>query len=154
MQMDSWNEREINCMLKGGNKKLLDFFKKYNIHQRMKIDDKYNTPAAELYRGMYIFNLNLNSMFFRIDALVENRPPPTELPKREAPRVPPPKTDYAPEEEATHPGESFEDRYNRMTRESNERLAKKFGGSGHTVYILYYYLYFIENARYWLMSSS
>lgn len=93
-------------------------------------------------------------MSFRIDALVENRPPPTELPKREAPRVPPPKTDYAPEEEATHPGESFEDRYNRMTRESNERLAKKFGGSGHTVYILYYYLYFIENARYWLMSSS
>lgn len=56
--MDSWSEREINCMLKGGNQKLLDFFKKYNIHQRMKIEDKYNTPAAELYRGMYIYIYN------------------------------------------------------------------------------------------------
>lgn len=49
--------------------------------------------------------------------------------------MPPPKTDFAPEEEATHPGESFEDRYNRLTRESNERLAQKYGGTGHTVYI-------------------
>lgn len=124
--MDSWSEREIDCMLKGGNKKLLDFFKKYNIHQRMKISDKYDTPAAELYRGMYLFFW----FFISIDALVEGRSPPTELPKREPKAIPPPQTDFAPEEEATHPGESFADRYNRLTRESNERMKNKFGGTG------------------------
>ncbi|OAO13342.1 ARF-GAP protein [Blastocystis sp. ATCC 50177/Nand II] len=67
-QMDSWSEKEIQAMRVGGNQNLNDFFAKYNIPKNATIKQKYNSPAAELYREI-------------IKAKVEGREPPTELPR-------------------------------------------------------------------------
>jgi hypothetical protein len=51
----------------GGNTNCIEFLKKYNIPKSMPIAQKYNTPAATLYRD-------------RIEAAANGRPLPTELP--------------------------------------------------------------------------
>lgn len=63
--MDAWKPNEIKAMQLGGNAKLIAHFKKYGV-DRMAIADKYNTPAAEMYRDI-------------ISALKEGRAPPTDI---------------------------------------------------------------------------
>jgi hypothetical protein len=65
--MDSWNDKQIQKMRVGGNDKLNDFLQQYGIPKTMPIPQKYNTPAASLYRD-------------RVDAAANGRPLPTELP--------------------------------------------------------------------------
>lgn len=59
----------------GGNQNLNDFFAKYNIPKNATIKQKYNSPAAELYREMCPFFSLLTPS---IKAKVEGREPPTE----------------------------------------------------------------------------
>lgn len=51
----------------GGNDQCIQFLKQYGIPKNMPIPQKYNTPAAMLYKD-------------RIDAAANGRPLPTELP--------------------------------------------------------------------------
>ena len=67
--MDSWSEKQIKMMRLGGNKRMVDWFDKHNIPKSTSIQQKYNTPAAQLYR-------------LRLKAIAEGRDPPTELPKQ------------------------------------------------------------------------
>ena len=67
VSMDSWNEKQIQKMRVGGNDQCIQFLQKYGIPKSMPIPQKYNTPAAALYRD-------------RIDAAANGRPLPTELP--------------------------------------------------------------------------
>ena len=68
VSMDSWTEKQINIMRNGGNDKFIEFLQKYNIKKETPIANKYNMPAAILYKD-------------RLLAQVEGRPLPTELPK-------------------------------------------------------------------------
>lgn len=65
--MDSWNDKQIQKMRVGGNDKLNQFLQQYGVGKTTPIPQKYNAPAAALYRD-------------RIDAQVHGRPLPTELP--------------------------------------------------------------------------
>lgn len=65
--MDSWNDKQIRMMKVGGNDKCIKFLKQYNVEKNVPIPQKYNSPAALLYRD-------------RITAEVEGKPLPTELP--------------------------------------------------------------------------
>ena len=71
--MDSWTEKQIETMRRGGNSKANDFIDKPDIQAihdiGNKIKHKYNSPYAELYRQ-------------RLRAEVEGKPLPTELPER------------------------------------------------------------------------
>ena len=67
VSMDSWNQKQIDQMRKGGNEKCIEFLKQYNVPKTMPIQQKYNTPAALLYKD-------------RLQAEMEGRPLPTELP--------------------------------------------------------------------------
>ena len=58
---------KINKMRLGGNDKCIAFLKEYGIPKNMPIAQKYNMPAALLYRD-------------RIDAAANGRELPTELP--------------------------------------------------------------------------
>ncbi len=51
----------------GGNDQCIQFLQKYGVPKNMPIAQKYNTPAAALYRD-------------RLDAMANGRPLPTELP--------------------------------------------------------------------------
>ena len=55
-------------MRNGGNDKFIEFLQKYDIKKETPIANKYNMPAAILYKD-------------RLLAQVEGRPLPTELPK-------------------------------------------------------------------------
>lgn len=48
--MDAWNEMQLKKMQLGGNAKMNDFFAKYGVAKATSIVDKYNSPAAEIYR--------------------------------------------------------------------------------------------------------
>ncbi len=48
--MDAWNEIQLKKMQLGGNAKMNDFFAKYGVPKAAGIVDKYNSPAAEIYR--------------------------------------------------------------------------------------------------------
>lgn len=50
LSMDTWLEAQLKLMALGGNKKLRDFFEKYDLHEE-EINNKYNSCAAEWYRG-------------------------------------------------------------------------------------------------------
>eukprot|EP01032_Pedospumella_encystans_P023058 gene23058-26113_t len=65
--MDSWNDKQIQKMRVGGNDQCNQFLQKYGVPKNMPIPQKYNTPAAMLYKD-------------RIDAAANGRPLPTELP--------------------------------------------------------------------------
>lgn len=51
--MDSWTEKQINLMKNGGNNKFNDFLKAYDIKKETPIANKYNQPAAILYKDRY-----------------------------------------------------------------------------------------------------
>jgi ADP-ribosylation factor GTPase-activating protein 1 len=65
VSMDAWKEREIKAMRLGGNSKLIQHFKQYNV-DKLSIKEKYNTPAAAMYREI-------------MTCLKEGRPVPTDI---------------------------------------------------------------------------
>jgi ADP-ribosylation factor GTPase-activating protein 1 len=110
VSMDSWSEKQIKMMKSGGNDKCNEFLKGHSVPKTMAIPQKYNTPAAELYRD-------------RLSAEVEGRPLPTEL--------------KAPSSNVIQgsdplPGESEKDyvaRQRKLQEEARERMRQKFGTS-------------------------
>jgi len=50
--MDSWSEKQIEMMKRGGNKRLREFFELYQIPRDAPADFKYKTRAAAYYRDM------------------------------------------------------------------------------------------------------
>ena len=71
VSMDSWTQKQIEMMISGGNAACNSFLKKYGVaSETHSISQKYNSPAASLYRD-------------RLLAIVEKRDPPTELPSAE-----------------------------------------------------------------------
>jgi ADP-ribosylation factor GTPase-activating protein 1 len=113
--MDSWNEKQINMMRSGGNDECVAFLAKYNVPKSMPIPQKYNTPAALLYKD-------------RLLAKVEGRALPTELPKVSASQS----TSSVQGGSDPLPGESETDyvaRQRRLQEEARERMRAKFGAS-------------------------
>mmetsp|Transcript_18822 Transcript_18822/g.41944 ORF Transcript_18822/g.41944 Transcript_18822/m.41944 type:complete len:241 (+) Transcript_18822:194-916(+) len=110
VSMDSWNEKQIQKMKVGGNLKCIDFLKSHGVAKTTPIPQKYNTPAAMLYKD-------------RVDAEANGRPLPTELPAvAEA------------SGEGTDPlaGESEADyvaRQRRLQEQARDRMRAKFGTS-------------------------
>jgi hypothetical protein len=71
--MDNWTDKQITLMKTGGNQECNDFLKKHGVDiEKTTIREKYDTPAAELYKEVLL-------------ARVEGRPEPTELPKKKNP---------------------------------------------------------------------
>lgn len=108
--MDSWNDKQIAMMKCGGNNKCIDFLKNYNVPKTMNIAQKYNTPAAELYRS-------------RILAEVEGKPLPTEIKASSSKVI---------QGSDPLPGESEADyvaRQRALQDEARARMRQKFGGS-------------------------
>ena len=64
IQMDSWTEKQIQTLKVGGNKKMKDFFEKYQVPATLSITQKYKTVQAEHYRD-------------RIVALRDGKPAPS-----------------------------------------------------------------------------
>ena len=62
--MDSWNDKELAMMAKGGNTRLKEFFKKYDLSSNF---DRYSTKAAVYYRQ----NLNNEAEGQNDDKMVE-----------------------------------------------------------------------------------
>lgn len=75
--MDSWTDAQLALMKGGGNNKCNEYLQKHGIGPRTPIKQKYESPAAQLYKEV-------------LKARVEGRPEPTELPK------PVPKKPYQP----------------------------------------------------------
>ena len=50
VSMDSWSEKQIEAMRKGGNDKCIAFLSDYGIAKNTPIQQKYNSPAAMLYK--------------------------------------------------------------------------------------------------------
>jgi Putative GTPase activating protein for Arf len=50
VSMDSWSEKQIEAMRKGGNEKCIAFLSDYGIAKNTPIQQKYNSPAAMLYK--------------------------------------------------------------------------------------------------------
>lgn len=69
--MDSWSESQIRLMRLGGNQKMIAWFDEHNLPKDTPIHQKYNSPAAELYK-------------LRLKAIDEGKEPPTKLPERKA----------------------------------------------------------------------
>lgn len=50
INMDSWSEKQLNCMRVGGNESMTQFLKQQGFPGDLSIEDKYAAPAMELYR--------------------------------------------------------------------------------------------------------
>lgn len=119
--MDSWTDKQIEMMRCGGNNKCVAFLQSYQVPKNMPIPQKYNTPAAMLYRD-------------RLLAQVEGRPLPTELPVvstnsstkstglHNSKNINP--AEMTAEEQAEWIAEQ-----QRLQEEAKERLRQKFGSS-------------------------
>jgi len=131
--MDSWTDDQLAKMKQGGNNKCNEYLKKHGIGPRTPIKEKYESPAAQLYKEV-------------LKARIEGRPEPTELPKVQ-PRTPPRHQSSggsmggmgggggAPDPNGMErlPGESdsqYVARQTRLREEAKARMAAKFGGSG------------------------
>jgi Putative GTPase activating protein for Arf len=55
VSMDSWSEKQIEAMRKGGNEKCIAFLSDYGIAKNTPIQQKYNSPAAMLYKVRVCF---------------------------------------------------------------------------------------------------
>lgn len=115
VSMDSWTEKQIEKMRLGGNQKCIEFLKQYGVPKTMPIPQKYNTPAAQLYRD-------------RIDAAANGLPLPTELPAASGTST------TAPEATGSDPlpGETeaqYVARQRRLQEEARARMRAKFGSS-------------------------
>lgn len=68
LTMDSWSTKQVKKMKMGGNAQLNAWWKLHNVAD-LGISAKYSSPAAQLYKD-------------RLEAKVEGKPLPTELPKQ------------------------------------------------------------------------
>lgn len=78
IQMDAWPDKHLQVMKTGGNAQCRAFLEKWGVNvdlDRSKIKERYESPAAELYREV-------------LKARIEGRPEPTELPKNKEPTEP------------------------------------------------------------------
>ncbi|KAL3937677.1 MAG: hypothetical protein SGBAC_007263 [Bacillariaceae sp.] len=72
IQMDAWTEKQLQAMKTGGNAQCRAFLQKWGVnvdYDRTKVKERYESPAAELYREV-------------LKARIEGRPEPTELPEQ------------------------------------------------------------------------
>ena len=69
ISFDFWNDKQMEMVRLGGNKRLREFFDKYDLNQR-DLQEKYFTKAAEFYRK-------------RLQALVNNQDLEEEEPSKE-----------------------------------------------------------------------
>jgi len=112
--MDSWTDAQLALMKAGGNDKLNQFLQKHGVASRTPVREKYNSPAAQLYKQV-------------LKARVEGKPEPTELPK-----VAPPSAGDAHGMQRLQ-GETdaqYVARQTRLKDEARKRMQAKFGGSG------------------------
>ena len=129
--MDSWTDAQLALMKGGGNDKCNQYLQQHGIDARTPIKQKYESPAAQLYKEV-------------LKARVEGRPEPTELPK------PVPKKPYQPQSQQQQQqqhgmgstdaqgmerlvGETDQQYVARQTRlrdEAKARMAAKFGAGG------------------------
>lgn len=105
----------------GGNEKCITFLQSYNVRKDTPIQQKYNTPAAMLYRD-------------RLLAEVEGRPLPTELPTVSSTASS--KSTASSHLSNKNPAEMTEEEQRewiaeqqRLQEEARERLRQKFGSS-------------------------
>lgn len=73
--MDAWPEKHLEIMKTGGNAQCRAFLQKWGVNvdfDRSQIKERYESPAAELYREV-------------LKARIEGLPEPTELPERKEP---------------------------------------------------------------------
>ena len=70
VKMDSWTDAQLQRMKMGGNQQCKDFLKRYGIDfEKQSIRQRYDSAPAQLYKDV-------------LDARIEGRPEPTELPER------------------------------------------------------------------------
>lgn len=115
--MDAWSENQIKMMKLGGNDKLRSFFKEYNVtiaSGQSAIVERYNSPAAELYRMQMI-------------AKRDGKPIPTELP---APVSTPSKGTSSSSSSSSSGEMSAIERELKAQEEARERMRAKFGDKG------------------------
>jgi ADP-ribosylation factor GTPase-activating protein 1 len=106
---------QIKLMRSGGNDACNVFLESYGVKRNTPIAQKYNSPAALLYKE-------------RLIAAVEGRPLPTDLPKTAAGNT----AHTTVQGTDPLPGESEADyvaRQRRLQEEARERLRQKFGAS-------------------------
>mmetsp|Transcript_32202 Transcript_32202/g.53795 ORF Transcript_32202/g.53795 Transcript_32202/m.53795 type:complete len:301 (-) Transcript_32202:10-912(-) len=128
VSMDSWNDKQIQKMRVGGNDQCINFLKNYGIAKTTPISQKYNTPAAMLYRD-------------RIDAAANGRPLPTELPAPEGSGSGGGGGSGGINSSDSNPAQGVEPlegeseaqyvaRQRRLQEEARERMRKKLSGTG------------------------
>lgn len=124
--MDSWTDQQLKLMKAGGNNKCNEYLKKHGIDARTPIKQKYESPAAQLYKEV-------------LKARVEGRPEPTELPKPVAKASPQRQASPASlgsndpngmERLAGETEAQYVARQTRLREEAKARMAAKFGSSG------------------------
>jgi Putative GTPase activating protein for Arf len=134
--MDSWTDKQLALMKKGGNNNCNDYLKARGIDPRTPIKAKYESDAAQLYKEV-------------LKARVEGRPEPTTLP----PPQPRSTASSAPSSMNSHMSSSsnvgssagdpngmerllgendhqYIARQTRLREEAKARMAAKFGNSG------------------------
>ena len=91
VSMDSWSEKQIQMMRVGGNDKCNAFLAEHGVRKNTPIPQKYNTPAAMLYKVLTVSFAALTSASHpfsccqdRVSAAAEGRPLPTQLPQAPA----------------------------------------------------------------------
>ena len=77
--MDSWNENQINLMKNGGNQRLRDLFKIYEINQNYSPELLYSTKLLDFYRRL-VLNIIMTQLKCEISG--EGQPVPPD--QREA----------------------------------------------------------------------
>jgi len=50
LDLDTWNEKQLNFMTKGGNQRLRSYFGNYLFPDNWSLDIKYRTKAGTFYR--------------------------------------------------------------------------------------------------------
>jgi ADP-ribosylation factor GTPase-activating protein 1 len=112
--MDSWTDQQLALMKGGGNDQCNQYLQKHGIAPRTPIKQKYESPAAQLYKAV-------------LKARIEGRPEPTELPK---PAQPKSGDASGMERLAGETDAQYVTRQTRLREEARVRMANKFGGGG------------------------
>lgn len=127
--MDSWPDKQMALMKSGGNAACNDYLQKHGIAPRTPIKAKYESPVAQLYKEV-------------LEARVEGRPEPTELPKpvvRKSPSTGGSMGSVASngsrdangmERLAGENDTQYVARQTRLREEAKARMSAKFGGGG------------------------
>ena len=135
--MDSWTDQQLKLMKIGGNDNCNAYLQKHGIASRTPIKQKYESPAAQLYKEV-------------LKARAEGRPEPTQLPppvaaRKSMPSSAPPSLGGGSSHHSSGggggdangmerlPGETEQQyvaRQIRLRDEARARMQAKFGGAG------------------------